>query len=114
MFDIGVGELNEETNVANKDMFGLVYESNKRYFIFVDKYDSKGTEEKLILYIKYTDGTFDQIVCESSGITNNNLLTSKSVSKITGTFYWGYNVSARIGVFETNTPVTWSPAPEES
>lgn len=113
MFDIGVGELNEETNVANKDMFGLVYESNKRYFIFVDKYDSKGTEEKLILYIKYTDGTFDQIVCESSGITNNNLLTSKSVSKITGTFYYGYKVSVRIGVFETNTPVTWSPAPED-
>lgn len=113
MFDIGVGELNKETNVANKDMFGLVYESNKRYFIFVDKYDSKGTKEKLILYIKYTDGTFDQIVCESSGITNNNLLTSKPVSKITGTFYWGYNVSARIGVFETNTPVTWSPAPED-
>lgn len=113
MFDIGVGELNAETNVANKDMFGLVYEPNKRYFIFVDKYDSKGTAEKLILYIKYTDGTFDQIVCESSGITNNNLLTSKSVSKITGTFYYGYNVSVRIGVFETNTPVTWSPAPED-
>lgn len=113
MFDIGVGKLNAETNVANKDMFGLVYEPNKRYFIFVDKYDSKGTAEKLILYIKYTDGTFDQIVCESSGITNNNLLTSKSVSKITGTFYYGYNVSVRIGVFETNTPVTWSPAPED-
>ena len=113
MFDIGVSKLNAETNVANKDMFGLVYEPNKRYFIFVDKYDSKGTAEKLILYIKYTDGTFDQIVCESSGITNNNLLTSKSVSKITGTFYYGYNVSARIGVFETNTPVTWSPAPED-
>ena len=113
MFDIRVGALNEETNVANKDMFGLVYESNKRYFIFVDKYDSKGTEEKLVLYIKYTDGTFDQIVCESSGITNNNLLTSKPVSKITGTYYRGHNVSARIGVFETNTPVTWSPAPED-
>ncbi len=113
MFDIRVGALNEETNVANKDMFGLVYESNKRYFIFIDKYDSKGTEEKLILYIKYTDGTFDQIVCESSGITNNNLLTSKPVSKITGTYYYGHNVSARIGVFETNTPVTWSPAPED-
>jgi hypothetical protein len=113
MFDIGVGKLNAETNVANKDMFGLVYEPNKRYFIFVDKYDSKGTAEKLILYIKYTDGTFDQIVCESSGITNNNLLTSKSVSKIAGTFYYGYNVSVRIGVFETNTPVTWSPAPED-
>ncbi len=113
MFDIRVGALNEETNVANKDMFGLVYESNKRYFIFVDKYDSKGTEEKLILYIKYTDGTFDKIVCESSGITNNNLLTSKPVSKITGTYYYGHNVSARIGVFETNTPVTWSPAPED-
>ena len=113
MFDIGVGKLNAETNVANKDMFGLVYEPNKRYFIFVDKYDSKGTAEKLALYIKYTDGTFDKIVCESSGITNNNLLTSKSVSKITGTFYYGYNVSVRIGVFETNTPVTWSPAPED-
>ena len=113
MFDIGVGELNGETNVANKDMFGLTYNPDKRYFIFVDKYDSKGTAEKLVLYIKYTDGTFDQIVCESSGITNNNLLTSKSVSKITGTFYYGYNVSVRIGVFETNTPVTWSPAPED-
>lgn len=113
MIDIWVGRLNDETNGANKDMFGLVYESNKRYFIFVDKYDSKGTEEKLFLYIKYTDGTFDQIVCESSGITNNNLLTSKSVSKITGTYNYGHNVSARIGVFETNTPVTWSPAPED-
>ena len=113
MFDIRVGGLNEETNVANKDMFGLTYNPDKRYFIFVDKYDSKGTAEKLILYIKYTDGTFDQIVCESSGITNNNLLTSKSVSKITGTFYYGYKVSVRIGVFETNTPVTWSPAPED-
>ena len=113
MIDIWVGRLNDETNAANKDMFGLVYESNKRYFIFVDKYDSKGTEEKLTLYIKYTDGTFDEIVCESSGITNNNLLTSKPVSKITGTYYRGYNVSARIGVFETNTPVTWSPAPED-
>lgn len=113
MFDIGVSKLNGETNVANKDMFGLTYNPDKRYFIFVDKYDSKGTAEKLILYIKYTDGTFDQIVCESSGITNNNLLTSKSVSKITGTFYYRYNVSVRIGVFETNTPVTWSPAPED-
>lgn len=113
MIDIWVGRLNDETNAANKDMFGLVYEPNKRYFIFVDKYDSKGTAEKLVLYIKYTDGTFDQIVCESSGITNNNLLTSKSVSKITGTYYYGYNVSVRIGVFETNTPVTWSPAPED-
>lgn len=113
MFDIRVGALNEETNVANKDMFGLVYESNKRYFIFVDKYDSKGTKEKLLLYIKYTDGTFDQIGCESSGITNNNLLTSKPVSKITGTYYYGYNVSARIGVYETNFPVSWSPAPED-
>jgi hypothetical protein len=113
MFDIGVSKLNGETNVANKDMFGLTYNPDKRYFIFVDKYDSKGTAEKLILYIKYTDGTFDQIVCESSGITNNNLLTSKSVSKITGTYYYGHKVSARIGVFETNTPVTWSPAPED-
>lgn len=113
MFDIRVSALNVETNVANKDMFGLVYESNKRYFIFVDKYDSKGTEEKLVLYIKYTDGTFDQIVCESSGITNNNLLTSKPVSKITGTYYYGHNVSARIGVYETNFPVSWSPAPED-
>lgn len=113
MFDIRVDALNKETNVANKDMFGLEYKSNKRYFIFIDKYDSKGTNEKLVIYIKYTDGTFDQIVCESSGITNNNLITSKPVSKITGTYYYGHNVSARIGVFETNTPVTWSPAPED-
>lgn len=113
MFDIYVGALNKETNAANKDMFGLTYSSNQRYFIFVDKYDSKGTSEKLVLYIKYIDGTSDKIVCESSGIINNNLLTSKPVSKITGSYYVGYNVSARIGVFETNYPVSWSPAPED-
>lgn len=113
MFDIYVGALNEETNGANKDMFGLTYNPNQRYFIFVDKYDSKGTSEKLVLYIKYIDGTSDKIVCESSGIINNNLLTSKPVSKITGSYYVGYNVSARIGVFETNFPVSWSPAPED-
>lgn len=113
MFDIYVGALNKETNAANKDMFGLTYSSNQRYFIFVDKYDSKGTSEKLVLYIKYIDGTSDKIVCESSGIINNNLLTSKPVSKITGSYYVGYNVSARIGVFETNFPVSWSPAPED-
>lgn len=113
MFDIYVGALNEETNVANNDMFGLTYNSNQRYFIFVDKYDSKGTSEKLALYIKYIDETSDAIVCESSGIINNNLLTSKPVSKITGSYYMGYNVSARIGVYETNFPVSWSPAPED-
>lgn len=113
MFDIYVGALNKETNAANKDMFGLTYSSNQRYFIFVDKYDSKGTSENLVLYIKYIDGTSDKIVCESSGIINNNLLTSKPVSKITGSYYVGYNVSARIGVFETNFPVSWSPAPED-
>lgn len=113
MFDIYVGALNEETNVANKDMFGLTYNPNQRYFILIDKYDSKGTSEKLILYIKYTDGTFDQIVLESSGITNNNFITSKPISKIVGTYYYGYNVSARIGVYETNFPVSWSPAPED-
>lgn len=113
MFDIYVGALNEETNVANKDMFGLTYNPNQRYFILIDKYDSKGTSEKLILYIKYTDGTLDTIVLESSGITNNNFITSKPISKIVGTFYYGYNVSARIGVYETNYPVSWSPAPED-
>lgn len=113
MFDIRVGALNGETNVANKDMFGLEYNPYKRYFIFVDKYDSKVTEEKLIIYIKYIDGKFDEIVCESSGISNNNIITQKAVSKITGSFYLGYNVSARIGVYETNFPVSWSPAPED-
>lgn len=113
MFDIYVGALNEETNVANKDMFGLTYNSNQRYFILIDKYDSKGTEEKLVIYVKYTDGTFDQIVLESSGITNNNFITSKPISKITGTYYYGHNVMARIGVYETNFPVSWSPAPED-
>ncbi len=113
MFDIYVGALNEETNVANKDMFGLTYNSNQRYFILIDKYDSKGTNEKLFIYVKYTDGTFDKIVLESSGITNNNFITSKPISKITGTYYYGHNVMARIGVYETNFPVSWSPAPED-
>lgn len=113
MIDIWVGRLNDETNAANKDMFGLTYNPDKRYFIFVDNYDSKGTNEILIIYIKYTDGTQHQITCNPSRIDGNYLLTTKSVSKITGTYYYGHNVSARIGVFETNTPVTWSPAPED-
>lgn len=113
MIDIWVGRLNDETNAANKDMFGLTYNPDKRYFIFVDNYDSKGTNEILIIYIKYTDGTQHQIACNPSRIDGNYLLTTKSVSKITGTYYYGHNVSVRIGVFETNTPVTWSPAPED-
>lgn len=113
MIDIWVGRLNDETNAANKDMFGLTYNPDKRYFIFVDSYNSNGTNEILIIYIKYTDGTQNQIACNPSRIDGNYILTSKPVSKITGTYYYGHNVSARIGVFETNTPVTWSPAPED-
>lgn len=113
MFDIYVGALNEETNGANKDMFGLTYNPNQRYFILIDKYDFHGANEKLIIYVKYTDGMFDQITLEPSGVTNNNFITSKPISKIVGTYYYGYNVSARIGVYETNFPVSWSPAPED-
>lgn len=113
LFDIYVGALNEETNVANKDMFGLTYNPNQRYFILIDKYDFHGANEKLIIYVKYTDGMFDTIVVEPSGVTNNNFITSKPISKIVGTYYYGYNVSARIGVYETNYPVSWSPAPED-
>lgn len=113
MFDIYVGALNEETNVANKDMFGLTYNPNQRYFILIDKYDFHGANEKLVIYVKYTDGMFDTIVSEPSGVTNNNFITSKPISKIVGTYYYGYNVSARIGVYETNYPVSWSPAPED-
>lgn len=113
MFDIYVGALNEETNGANKDMFGLTYNPNQRYFILIDKYDFHGANEKLIIYVKYTDGMFDLIVLEPSGVTNNNFITSKPISKIVGTYYYGYNVSARIGVYETNYPVSWSPAPED-
>ena len=113
MIDIWVGRLNDETNAANKDMFGLTYSPNKQYFVFVDNYDPKGANEILVIYIKYTDGTQDQIACNPSRIDGNYLLTTKSVSKITGTYYYGYNVSVRIGVFETNFPVSWSPAPED-
>lgn len=113
MFDIYTGAFNEETNGANKDMFGLTYNPNQRYFILIDKYDFHGANEKLFIYVKYTDGMFDQIVLEPSGVTNNNFITSKPISKIVGTYYYGYNVSARIGVYETNYPVSWSPAPED-
>lgn len=113
MFDIYVGALNEETNGANKDMFGLTYNPNQRYFILIDKYDFHGANEKLVIYVKYTDGMLDTIVVEPSGVTNNNFITSKPISKIVGTYYYGYNVSARIGVYETNYPVSWSPAPED-
>ena len=118
-FLIDLIKLNKESRVANKDMFGLTYNPEKRYYIFVDSFsypnppdnESKGT---LYIFANYTDGTNELVISlTKSRAIYNNFLTNKSVKSFTGSYGHGYYPYVRIGLFETNTPVTWSPAPED-
>lgn len=118
-FLIDLIKLNNESRVANKDMFGLTYNPEKRYYIFVDSFsypnppdnESKGT---LYIFANYTDGTNELVISlTKSRAIYNNFLTNKSVKSFTGSYGHGYYPYVRIGLFETNTPVTWSPAPED-
>lgn len=118
-FLIDLIKLNNESRVANKDMFGLTYNPEKRYYIFVDSFsypnppdnESKGT---LYIFANYTDGTNELVISlTKSRAIYNNFLTNKSVKSFTGSYGYGYYPYVRIGLFETNTPVTWSPAPED-
>lgn len=115
-FYINPGELYQQTNVANKDMFGLTYDPSKQYYIFIDEAFRTDTEDEasIFFYVKYTDGTYDQIcVVYPNEIKYNHFISQKPISKIVGSNERGYGTSVRVGVYETNFPVSWSPAPED-
>ena len=109
--------LHSETNLANKDMFGLTYNPNKKYYLFVDYANRTETEtDKAGTYflIKYTDET-EERVCYvyPNDIKRNYIITQKPISKIVGSYNNNYGVTIRVGLYETNFPVSWSPAPED-
>nr|DAV38672.1 MAG TPA: tail protein [Caudoviricetes sp.] len=116
-FYVAPGKLNEETNLANKDMFGLTYDPQKQYYIFIDsaiRSDTNLDKSSTFFIIKYTDGT-EQSVCivYPNKIDYNYIITQKPISKIVGSYGNGYGSTLRIGVYETSFPVSWSPAPED-
>lgn len=116
MFYVDPALLHKQTNIANKDMFGLTYNRNKRYYIFIDKvYRSDSTDKASIFFmVKYTDGTEERIcVVYADRVDYNYFISTKPISKIVGSYNHGYEGSVRIGVYETNFPVSWSPAPED-
>lgn len=109
----------ESYQSSQKDMFGLTYDANKKYYIFCDTFsyitppdtDKKGT---LTIYVYYTDGTRDLAVyLGRDRAFNNCFTTNKPVKAIVGTYGYGFNPRVRLGVYETNSPVSWSPAPED-
>lgn len=116
-FYVSPGRLNGETNVANKDMFGLTYNPSKQYYIFVDaafRDDTEVDKVSTLFVVKYTDGTERQIcLVYPNRINYNYIITNKPISRIVGTFGYGYGSRLRVGVYETNFPVSWSPAPED-
>lgn len=116
MFYVDPGLLHEQTNIANKDMFNLTYNPEKRYYVFIDKVfrSDSANEVSILLIVKYTDGTEGRICfVYPDRVDYNYFLSRKPISKIVGSYAHGYGGSIRVGVFETNTPVTWSPAPED-
>lgn len=116
MFYVDPGLLHDQTNIANKDMFNLTYDPEKRYYVFIDKVfrSDSANEVSILLIVKYTDGTEGRICfVYPDRVDYNYFLSSKPISKIVGSYAHGYGGSIRVGVFETNTPVTWSPAPED-
>lgn len=115
-FYVDPGVLHKQTNVANKDMFGLTYNPNKQYYVFVDKvYRGDSTDKASIFFIvKYTDGTEERIcVVYADRVNYNYFISTKPISKIVGSYNNAYAGSVRVGVYETNFPVSWSPAPED-
>lgn len=116
MFYVDPELLHRQTNIANKDMFGLTYNPNKRYYIFIDNvYRSDSTDKASIFFmVKYTDGTEDRIcIVYTDRVDYNYFLSKKPISKIVGSYNSGFGGSVRVGVYETNFPVSWSPAPED-
>lgn len=117
MFYVDPGLLHKQTYIANKDMFGLTYDPQKQYYIFVDsaiRTDGKLQESSTFFIIKYTDGTEQRIcIVFPDRIGYNHIITYKPISRIVGSYGWGHGSNLRVGVYETNYPVSWSPAPED-
>lgn len=111
------GILRSESYNANKDMFGLTYDPQKRYYVFIDHSVLSSTipngTRSIFLRIVYTDGTSEDMSVFNDSIENNFILTSKAIRYILGSYGTFVLTYLRIGIFETNTPVTWSPAPED-
>lgn len=111
------GILHSESYNANKDMFGLTYDPQKRYYVFIDHSVPSSTipngTRSIFLRIVYTDGTSEDMSVFNDSIENNFILTSKAIRYILGSYGTSVSTYLRIGIFETNTPVTWSPAPED-
>ena len=111
------GILHSESYNANKDMFGLTYDPQKRYYVFIDHSVASSTipngTRSIFLRIVYTDGTSEDMSVFNDSIENNFILTSKAIRYILGSYGTSVSTYLRIGIFETNTPVTWSPAPED-
>ena len=109
--------LHNESLVANKDMFGLTYDWNKRYYIFIDHFVLPGTlptdQRSTFLRVIYTDGSTSEISVYNDMVENRYLLTDKPISRILGSYGTFTSTSLRIGIYETNFPVSWSPAPED-
>lgn len=116
-FYVSPDKLYEQTKLANKDMFGLTYDPQKQYYIFVDsaiRTDGKLQEYSTFFIIKYTDGTEQRIcVVFPDRIEYNHIITNKPISRIVGGYGWYHGSNLRVGVYETNFPVSWSPAPED-
>ena len=106
------GILHSESYNANKDMFGLTYDPQKRYYVFIDHSVASSTipngTRSIFLRIVYTDGTSEDMSVFNDSIENNFILTSKAIRYILGSYGTSVSTYLRIGIFETNTPVTWS------
>lgn len=111
------GVLHSESLVANKDMFGLTYDTQKRYYVFIDHAVKSSTipsgQRSIFLRVMYTDGSSSDISVFNDRIENRYLLSDKPISRILGGYGTSISTYLRIGIYETNFPVSWSPAPED-
>lgn len=120
-FFINLVKLNDESNAHSpiKDMFGLTYDPNKRYYIFCDYFSyttppTSDNQATLTIFVNYTDGSRDLAVhLGKNKYFNNYFLANKPIKSLSGTYGYGFNPRVRLGVYETNFPVSWSPAPED-
>lgn len=120
-FFINLVKLNAESHAHSpiKDMFGLTYDPNKRYYIFCDHFSyttppTSDNQATLTIFVNYTDGSRDLAVyLGKDKYFNNYFLTKKPIKSLSGTYGYGFHPRVRLGVYETNFPVSWSPAPED-
>lgn len=111
------GVLHSESLIANKDMFGLTYDGNKRYYIFIDHAVPSVTipsgQRSIFLRVIYTDGSKYELSVFNDSVENRYLLSDKPISRILGSYGLSVSTYLRIGIYETDFPVSWSPAPED-